>query len=121
MIRLMAFPSCLALALFGFGHHAFAWNKPGHMVTGAIAYQDLKANHPQVIPRVLAIFNQHPDYATRWQPKLTNAPDPDLVLSFYNLIKYVFAHIANVRKGARRPDFDYATTVRILSAKVKVR
>ncbi len=42
---------------------AFAWNKPGHMVTGAIAYDILKHDHPEVIPRVLDLLKSHPQYA----------------------------------------------------------
>jgi len=42
--------------------------------------QNLKANRPEVIARVVQILKQHPEYSTRWLPKLTNAPGPDLVI-----------------------------------------
>src|SRR5438045_6054112 len=57
-----------------------AFNKPGHMVSGAIAYQELKVNKPEVIARVVQILKQHPDYQTRWAPKLAGAVDPDQTL-----------------------------------------
>ena len=35
---------------------ACAWNKAGHMVSGAIAYADLKQNSPQSLTRVVALL-----------------------------------------------------------------
>jgi hypothetical protein len=34
---------------------ALAWNKAGHMVSGAIAYADLKQANPQTLARVIAL------------------------------------------------------------------
>ncbi|MBD2505149.1 S1/P1 nuclease [Anabaena azotica] len=42
---------------------AFAWNKAGHMVSGAIAYSELKPNHPQVIEEIATILKEHPEYS----------------------------------------------------------
>jgi hypothetical protein len=36
-----------------------AWNKSGHMVTGAIAYERLKATDPQALATCLTLFNSH--------------------------------------------------------------
>jgi S1/P1 Nuclease len=62
----------------------FAWNKAGHMVSGAIAYADLKQTHPQTLEQVIAILKTHPQFETKWKPKLTQsfvAPeDRDLYL-----------------------------------------
>lgn len=45
---------------------AHAWNKAGHMLTGAIAYQTLKADKDdETIARVVALLKKHPDYP-RW-------------------------------------------------------
>ena len=33
---------------------AFAWSKAGHMVSGAIAYADLKHTSPETLARVIA-------------------------------------------------------------------
>lgn len=46
----------------------FAWNKPGHMVTGAIAARELKSNDPQALARVVALFKRHPYYRNVWRP-----------------------------------------------------
>ena len=52
---------------------ATAWNKPGHMVTGAIAYEVLQAESPQTIAKVIALLKEHPYYETKWEP-LINRP-----------------------------------------------
>jgi hypothetical protein len=39
---------------------AHAWNREGHMVTGAIAYAVLEAQDPQALAAVLALLRQHP-------------------------------------------------------------
>ncbi len=61
---------------------AFAWNKAGHMLTGAIAYQKLKADgDEQTILRVIVLLKQHPD-AARWDKGLQKfaKDDRDLYL-----------------------------------------
>jgi hypothetical protein len=52
-----------------------AWNPAGHMVTGAIAYSDLKANHPETLKKVMAILQQHPEYNSRWEEAIKDLPD----------------------------------------------
>jgi S1/P1 Nuclease len=37
-----------------------AWNKPGHMLTGAIAYYTLKKENPAKLAEALAVLKQHP-------------------------------------------------------------
>jgi hypothetical protein len=62
----------LSFAIFGISTCGLAWNKPGHMVTGAIAYQDLKSNHPQTLQKVITVLTNNPYYSTRWLPKIKN-------------------------------------------------
>lgn len=38
------------------------------MVTGALAYHDLKAADPQALSRVIDLLKQHPCYEDRWLP-----------------------------------------------------
>lgn len=40
---------------------AFAWSRPGHMVSAAIAYQELDANERHIIDRIVALAEKHPD------------------------------------------------------------
>jgi len=49
---------------------ALAWNKAGHMVSGAIAYADLKQTSPQTLARVIALLKTHPHFETKWAPRL---------------------------------------------------
>ena len=42
---------------------AFAWSNQGHMVTGAIAYDDLARTDPALIAKIEAIMADHPDKA----------------------------------------------------------
>ena len=59
-----------------------AWNKPTHMVTAAIAYADLKERNPAVITKVIEVLKQHPQFESKWAPKLkqVSAQDRDLYL-----------------------------------------
>jgi hypothetical protein len=54
-----------------------AWNRAGHMVTGAIAYDDLRRDAPASIARVIAILRQHPQYESRWKPQLVGMSEQD--------------------------------------------
>lgn len=49
---------------------ALAWNGPGHMTSAAIAYADLKDRNPAVLEKVIEILKQHPQYESKWAPKL---------------------------------------------------
>lgn len=40
---------------------AAAWTRPGHMVSAAIAYQDLMATDPEIVREILRIIEAHPD------------------------------------------------------------
>ena len=61
---------------------AVAWNIPGHMLSGTIAYQVLQQENPQTIDKVKAVLEKHPWYANQWQARLQDVPvaDHDLVL-----------------------------------------
>jgi hypothetical protein len=49
---------------------SLAWNKPGHMVSGAIAYSELKQLSPATLARVVAFLKLHPEFPTRWAPEV---------------------------------------------------
>src|SRR4029453_7313537 len=61
---------------------ASAWNIPGHMLSGAIAYQVLRQENPPTIEKVKAVLERHPWYANQWQSRLQDLPvaDNDLML-----------------------------------------
>jgi hypothetical protein len=54
-----------------------AWNRAGHMVMGAIAYNELRGNDAATVARVVAILRQHPQYESRWKPQLENMTTQD--------------------------------------------
>jgi hypothetical protein len=62
----------------------FAWNKPGHMVTGAIAARELKNNDPQALAAVVALLKRHPSYRSVWRPIVNqrNGLDDEAVVLF---------------------------------------
>jgi hypothetical protein len=64
---------------------AAAWNRAGHMVSGAIAYNELLARDPAALRRVVAILRSHPAYQTRWLPIITahGMADHDIILFMY--------------------------------------
>ena len=53
---------------------ALAWNIPGHMLSGAIAYQILQGESPMTIPSVRSVLEKTPCYETRWKAQLENLP-----------------------------------------------
>ncbi|HRH40111.1 MAG TPA: S1/P1 nuclease [Pyrinomonadaceae bacterium] len=62
------------------------WNKPGHMVTGAIAYEELKNKDQKALQTVLGLLKKH-YYYPEWE-KIMNAEnisesDRDLFLFMY--------------------------------------
>src|SRR5689334_11062834 len=53
---------------------AFAWNIPGHMLSGAIAYQILQQESPRTIPVVRSVQQNNPWYDSRWKAQLEKVP-----------------------------------------------
>ena len=80
---------------------ASAWNIPGHMLSGTIAYQVLRQESPQAIEKVKALLQKHPWYANQWQARLQDVPvsERDLVL-----FRAVRGRVVAVgwRKGGRK-------------------
>jgi hypothetical protein len=62
------------LVLFSRVPATLAWNKAGHMVSGAIAYADLQHASPQTLARVLTLLKAHPHFETTWAPRLAQGP-----------------------------------------------
>jgi hypothetical protein len=59
-----------------------AWNIPGHMLSGIIAYQVLQRENPATIEKVKAMLEKHPWYANQWQARVQDVlvTDRDMVL-----------------------------------------
>src|SRR5205823_1829495 len=56
---------------------ASAWNKAGHMASGAIAFDVLKVESPQTLAAVVALLKRHPQFATRWEEKFAGLSEED--------------------------------------------
>jgi len=69
--------SLVLLALAALPLHASAWNIPGHMLSGAIAYQLLQQESPQTIDKVKTVREKHPWYANQWQARFQDVPVTD--------------------------------------------
>jgi len=54
-----------------------AWNIPGHMLSGAMAYQILQRENPSTIPTVRSSLEKNPWYETRWKSQLEKLPEPE--------------------------------------------
>ncbi len=59
-----------------------AWNAAGHMVSASIAYANLKERNPTLLAKVIKLLKQHPQFESKWSPKLehVSADDRDLYL-----------------------------------------
>ena len=51
-----------------------AWNIPGHMLSGTIAYQILQRENPSTITTVRSVLEKNPWYETRWKSQLEKLP-----------------------------------------------
>ena len=56
---------------------ALAWNIPGHMLSGAIAYQILQRENPSTITTVRSVLEKNPWYETRWKSQLEKLPEAE--------------------------------------------
>ena len=54
-----------------------AWNIPGHMLSGAIAYQILRRESPSTITTVRASLEKHPWYESYWKGQLEKVSEID--------------------------------------------
>jgi S1/P1 Nuclease len=54
-----------------------AWNIPGHMISGAIAYQILQRESPSAIGMIRAILEKHPWYESHWKGQLEKLPESE--------------------------------------------
>jgi len=50
----------ISVCLLVSASNCHAWNRGGHLTTGAIAYQELKATNPAVVDRIVEIMNSTP-------------------------------------------------------------
>ena len=97
LIALLVFLTLAVLSL-----PALAWNIPGHMLSGAIAYEVLQQENPQAIEKVRATLEKHPSYANQWQARLQDVP-----VANHGLVLFMQAGrwADDIRIRAARPHF----------------
>jgi hypothetical protein len=74
-IRLLGF--VIVITVTAIPISASAWNIPGHMLSGAIAYRVLQQENPPTIAKVKAALEKHPWYANQWLARLQDVPVAD--------------------------------------------
>ncbi|HJQ69527.1 MAG TPA: S1/P1 nuclease [Blastocatellia bacterium] len=79
---------------------ARGWNKPGHMVSGAIAYAELKASDPDAAKKVVEILKALPEYRRKWLPAIRRSP-----VGLRNHDLYVFMYAARWADDIRETEF----------------
>ncbi len=67
----------LSALLFLASVPGLAWNRPGHMVTGSIAYDQLQTLSPESVARIAGLLRRHPQYESVWKPQLAGLNEPD--------------------------------------------
>lgn len=53
------------------------WNRAGHMVMGAIAFDRIQSVAPGSVTRVVTILRQHPQYESVWKPQIATVDAQD--------------------------------------------
>jgi hypothetical protein len=104
-VSLIAYLVLLVLAVLPLP--ASAWNIPGHMLSGIIAYQVLQQENPPTIDKVNLVLEKHPWHANQWQARLQDVPvtDRDLVL-FMQAARWA-DDIRTRDKAQNRPPWHY--------------
>src|SRR5262245_8480826 len=82
MTTLIGSLTVVLTAVMALSSTAVAWNIPGHMLSGAIAYQVLQQESPQTIEKVKAVLEKNPWYTHQWRARLqdVSVADHGLVL-----------------------------------------
>jgi hypothetical protein len=86
---------------------ASAWNIPGHMLSGIIAYQVLQQQSPQTIDKVKAVLEKHPWYANQWQARLQDVPAADHGFVLFMQAARWADDIRTQDKAQNRPPWHY--------------
>src|ERR1044072_5187930 len=77
MKRLNAAVTVVVASLVTFPFDGLAWNIPGHMLSGAIAYEILKRENPSRMTTVRSVLETNPWYESRWKSQLEKLPEPE--------------------------------------------
>ena len=97
-----------ALALGAFSSNgAHAWNRGGHLVTGALAYEELEKSSPKALAELIALLPSHPAFS-KWQSDLEDSPTVDRKKALL-MLAAAFADDARIGQWKRfdKPNWHY--------------
>jgi hypothetical protein len=77
LVKGILIAAALAAALVVKPSQPLAWSTPGHMLSGAVAYQILERERSQTVQKIRSILEKHPWYETRWKGELEKLPESD--------------------------------------------
>lgn len=77
MTTLIGSLAVVLTAVMALPNTAIAWNIPGHMLSGAIAYQILRRESAVTIDTIKSILEKHPWHANQWRAQLEKLPSID--------------------------------------------
>ena len=69
--------ACVFVIVMMTAASGFAYNKPAHKVSGAIAYDVLLQNSSETVQEIVALLKQHPYYEEHWMGELESLPAAD--------------------------------------------
>ncbi len=69
-MKLRGLVATILLAVSLFSAEGRAWNIPGHMLSGSIAYQILRQETPTMITTVGSLLGKNPWYESRWKAQV---------------------------------------------------
>jgi hypothetical protein len=114
--------SLLVTMVLALGSPAYAWNRTGHLISAAVAYDAIERERPDVLLEIDTILQQHPAAVdwTSWQTEF-----PDIAAA---KVRFMLAAVFpdEVRRGSfkayDRPDWHYINhPVRAGQSRVDVR
>jgi len=81
-----------------------AYNKPGHKVSGAIAYDLLQQDSPATVQNIVALLKRHPYYEEHWKSDLDALPAADRDRGLFMLAA---AWPDEVRSDKKHPEYNH--------------
>ena len=104
LLRLYFFAFAALLLCSQFAH---AWNRGGHLVTGALAYEELEKSSPKALAELIAILPSHPAFS-KWQSDLGDSPTVDRTKALL-MLAAAFADDARIGQWKRfdKPNWHY--------------
>src|SRR4029450_11288296 len=107
MATLIGSLTVVLTAVMALSSTAVAWNIPGHMLSGIIAYQILQQENPPTIDKVKSAMKKHPWYTNQWQGGLQDVSVADHALVLFTQAARWADDIRTRDKAQNRPPWHY--------------